>query len=41
MYYMFNGMFFGTYEEAKETKDDLVKNGQAAEDDQIICKKLW
>ena len=41
MYYIFNGIQFGSWTEAKEAKDDLVKNGQAAKDAPIIEKKLW
>ena len=41
MYYKFNGIIYATYEEAKEAKDDLVKNGQADTNDKIIKVKLW
>jgi hypothetical protein len=41
MYFKFNGLIYGSEDEAKEAKKELIENGQALERDPIICVKLW
>jgi len=41
MYWVFNGMIFGSEKEAKKAKKELIANGMADERTPIIAKKLW